>query len=116
MPTLRPRAEPRISLRNHKISHLFNKQTAEDRDPIALRGFTGAAVQTVVGARPAGVATIVIMAILVMAILVMAIPGPIGGAGAIAGGKPELLGDREAASVGGLFHFNHVRMGRTASV
>jgi hypothetical protein len=36
-------------------------------------------------------------------IVVMAGAGDIG-AGAIVGGKPELLGVREAASVGGLFH------------
>ena len=89
----KPRAEPRISPRNRKISRLFNEQPAEDRDPIALRDLPGAAVRTVVGARPAGDPTIVVMAIL----------GHIGGAGAIVGGKPELLEVREAASVGGLF-------------
>ena len=91
----KPRAEPRISPRNRKISRLFSEQPAEDRDPIALRDLPGAAVRTVVGARPAGDPTIVVMAIL----------GHIGGAGAIVGGKPELLEVREAASVGGLFYF-----------
>src|ERR1019366_8086658 len=94
----KPRAGPLISPRNHKISHLFNKQTAEDLDPIALRDLSDAAVRTVVGACPAG-ATMVVGP----TIVVMAGAGDIG-AGAIVGGKLELLGVREAASVGGLFH------------
>jgi hypothetical protein len=93
----KPRAGPLISPRNHKISHLFNKQTVEDQDPIALRDLSDAAVRTVVGACPAG-ATMVVGP----TIVVMAGAGDIG-AGAIVGGKPELLGVREAASVGGLF-------------
>ena len=98
MLTPKPRAGPLISPRNHKISHLFNKQTVEDQDPIALRDLSDAAVRTVVGACPAG-ATIMVVG---PTIVVMAGAGDIG-AGVI-GGKPELLGVREAASVGGLFH------------
>lgn len=91
-PMPKPRAEHRISPHNHKILRLFNEQPAEDRDPIAPGDLSGAAVRTVVGARPAG-------AIMV----VMAIARHIGGVGAIVGGKSELLGVREAASAGGLF-------------
>jgi hypothetical protein len=91
----KPPAEQRISPRNQKISRLFNEQPAEDRDRIALRDLPGAAVRTVVGARPAAGPTIVVMPIL----------GHIRGAGAIVGGKSELLGVREAVSVGGLFIF-----------
>jgi hypothetical protein len=94
----KPRAGPLISLRNHKISHLFNKQTVADRDPIALRASLDAAVRTVVGAYPAGATIMVGPTIVVMA--------GAGDIGAIVGGKPELLGVREAASVGGLFYFN----------
>ena len=98
MLTPKPRAGPLISPRNHKISHLFNKQTVEDQDPIALRDLSDAAVRTVVGACPAG-ATIVVDP----TIVVMAGAGDIG-AGDIVGGKTVRLGVREAASVGGLFH------------
>jgi hypothetical protein len=97
-PMPKPRAERRISPRNHKISRLFNEQPAEDRDPTARGDLSGAAVRTVVGAHPAG-ATMV----------VMAIAGHTGGAGAIVGGKSEPLGVREAASVGGLFFYGSVR-------
>ena len=99
MLTPKPRAGPLISPRNHKISHLFNKQTVEDQDPIALRDLSDAAVRTVVGACPAG-ATIMVVG---PTIVVMAGAGDIG-AGDIVGGKTEQLGVREAASVGGLFH------------
>jgi hypothetical protein len=98
MLTPKPRAGPLISPRNHKISHLFNKQTVEDRDPIALRDLSDAAVRTVVGACPAGATMVVGPTIVVMA------GADDIGAGAIVGGKPELLGVREAASIGGLFH------------
>ena len=95
----KPRAGPLISPRNHKISRRLKKPPAEDQDPIALRDLSDAAVLlAVVGARPAG-ATMVVGP----TIVVMAGAGDIG-AGAIVGGKPELLGVREAASVGGLFH------------
>lgn len=94
----KPRAEHRLSPHNHKILRLFNEQPAEDRDPIAPGDLSGAAVRTVVGARPAG-------AIMV----VMAIARHIGGVGAIVGGKSELLGVREAASAGGLFFYGSGR-------
>jgi hypothetical protein len=95
----KPRAAPLISPRNHKISRRVKRPPAEDRDPIALRDLSdAAALLAVVGARPAG-ATMVVGP----TIVVMAGAGDIG-AGAIVGGKPELLGVREAASVGGLFH------------
>ena len=81
MLTPKPRAGPLISPLNQKISHLFNKQTVEDQDPIALRDLSDAAVRTVVGARRAG-ATMVGPTIVVMA--------GAGDIGAIVGGKPEL--------------------------
>lgn len=61
-PMPKPRAEHRLSPHNHKILRLFNEQPAEDRDPIAPGDLSGAAVRTVVGARPAG-AIMVVMAI-----------------------------------------------------
>src|ERR1019366_8712776 len=95
----KPRAAPLISPRNHKISRRLKRPPAEDRDPIALRDLSdAAALLAVVGARPAG-ATMVVGP----TIVVMAGAGDIG-AGAIAGGKLELLGVREAASGRGLFH------------
>jgi hypothetical protein len=98
-----PRAEPRISQYNHKISRLFNERPAEDRDPIALRDLSGGAVRIVVGARRAESPTIVVMTIAgqMGGAVVMTIAGHMGGA--IVGGKRELLEVRKAASVGGLF-------------
>src|ERR1019366_1730898 len=92
----KPRAGPLISPRNHKISRRLKKPPAEDQDPIALRDLSDAAVLlAVVGARPVA-ATMVVGP----TIVVMAGAGDIG-AGALVGGKPELLGGREAAPPGG---------------
>ena len=95
MLTPKLRVELRIYPRNHKISHLFNKQPAEGQAPIAREVSLGDVVRTAVGARHAG-DTMVGPTIVVMA--------GAGDTGVGADGRPELLGVREATSVGGLSH------------